>query len=177
MINLIPPFAQKDVMREYWIRAVSIWLMLIATGLLVVCALTVPSYVLIDAQLAAYGEEYAQAGSKNEALNAAKEEILRANKTASLLLSGEKSMPFSDVLAKLDALTGSDIRITNFTLKRDEKGLGPITVQGTASTRSALTSFVESLKNSDDFKSADLPLSNLAKDRDIPFSITITPKP
>jgi hypothetical protein len=47
---------------------------------------------------------------------------------------------------------------------------------GTADTRAHLSAFKNALEAHTLFKVASLPLSNLAKDKDIDFSITITPR-
>lgn len=175
MINLIPPDARRRVKQEYWIRVVSVWMMLIATALLMVALLRVPVYVLVKSQLEAFSDTYEQATSDDLEFKASEDAIKDANHVGSLLAVTEGSLRFSEVLAAIDSLAGSEIVITSYALTRTDGQVSGITVVGQADTRFALAAFKDALEASDYFESAALPLSNLAKDRDIPFNIVITP--
>lgn len=176
MINLIPPSAESNVKREYWIRVVSVWMILIASAFVIVAVLNGPVYVMIRGQLNAYQSEYNAASIENEVFKVSEDALKQANMVGTLLLASQKTTSFSSIIAELEALTGEDVVITEYLLSRTDNKLGPIVIKGEARSRLVLSSFQEVLEESELFEKAELPLSNLAKDREIPFSITITPQ-
>lgn len=177
MINLIPPDAQKQVRTEYWIRVATVWMFLFGTGFLIVAILNAPVYVLVRSQLDSYLLEYNQASDETQSFKDAETTINDANSMIALLGVGTSVMPFSSVIAKLETLTGDGIAINSYKFSRKNGAIDSIVIDGLASSRLSLSQFKDALQKDDMFKSASLPLSNLAKDVDIPFTITITPAP
>lgn len=175
MINLIPPDAQKQVKSEYWIRVVSVWMILVGSAFLLVTILLTPVYVLINGQLESFLYEYNQANSESQSFVESETEITEINKIATLLANADEEVTFSNIIIKIEQLASSDIQIENFTLSRKGGEISPIVVSGQAGSRFALTEFKDAIEASRIFKSVSLPLSNLAKDTDITFSITIIP--
>lgn len=175
MINLIPFSAQKQVKREYWVRVVSVWMFLVGSGFLVVALLNTPVYVLVHSQLESYLNEYNQASDETQSFKTAQATITDANSTIALLGLSNTQTSFSGIIAKLESLTGSGITINTYQLIRTDGALGTITISGVADSRLSLSQFKDALQKDPLFSSATLPLSNLAKDVDIPFSISITP--
>lgn len=71
----------------------------------------------------------------------------------------------------------SDIHLNSFTYTSKDATDATLTVAGVSSTRETLVSFVKSLQNSGAFKTAVLPVSDLAKDTNIEFSIDLSIAP
>lgn len=176
MINLIPPTAQIQVQREYWIRAVSVWLLLCGSAFLIVALLYIPTYVLIQAQLKTHQQEYSEVTNEAEQYTDAEAAILHSNDIATLLTSEKKEVLFSFVIGEIEKSAHAGIAISSFTLSRADQVLSSITITGQADTRASLSQFRDTLESNALFKTATLPLSNLAKDKEIPFSITVTPR-
>lgn len=80
---------------------------------------------------------------------------------------------FIEALARVMANDRSSIDITAITFERGETS-NHITISGTADTRDELLSFKKVLESETFFSFVDLPVSNLAKNRDIDFSISIS---
>ncbi len=91
------------------------------------------------------------------------------NKKISLLDSGQKNIREKSSIIRLilGEKTGS-IKINDFLFDKDK-----ILIQGTSDTRQGLLSFIDSLKKKEDFKKVESPVSNLIKERDIEFRLTI----
>lgn len=177
MINLIPPDAQSQVKKEYWLRVVTVWVILIASACVVVVTLYVPVYVLVRSQLDAYLQAYTQASVESESFKDSEDAVERSNEIAELLSAANKALPFSTVMSELEQVSGNhNIAISEFVFTRDKGKLQPVVLKGTAVSRLDLTSFKDSVESHELFKSAELPLSNLAKDKDIIFSMTIIPE-
>lgn len=176
MANLIPLHAQKNVKREYRLRVAAVWAILLGTACAIVVVSSIPVYVLVRSQLEAFAHEYAQMSIESESYIASQKAITEANETAALLAKREHTRSFGNLIEEIETLSGPDVTITEFTLSQKGGTLEPIVINGIATSRLALTSFQERIKEHSLFKDADLPLSNLARDRDITFSITITPQ-
>jgi hypothetical protein len=177
MINLIPPTAQKQVTREYWVRVVSVWLFLVGTAFLIVALLNAPVYVLVQSQLDTFLQEFNLASNQSETFKNSEASIGQVNTIAQLLTKKENVAPFSTIIAELEnqAKAEGGILITNLSLSRKDDTLAPVAISGVASSRLSLSTFREALEKNERFESATLPLSSFAKDKDIPFSITLTP--
>ncbi len=176
MINLIPPSAKKQVRKEYWVRVFSVWMMLVASSFVIVAFLHMPTYVLIKSQLAVFANEFTEASVQNEAFKEAEATVVQSNQIATLLASDEKVTLFTTLIEVLETLAGSKVTINSFIFQRDNNTISPITISGQAYSRQSLVAFSEAIKTNKLFESAEIPLSNLAKDRDIPFTISVIPK-
>ena len=85
------------------------------------------------------------------------------------------STSFSKVIEDIESAKGEGIVIKSYSFNRKNTGISPIVVTGDAKTRAQLSAFRDALEMNPYFKTVTLPLSDLAKDSDIEFSITITP--
>ena len=174
MINLIPPAARKIVKREYWVRVLSVWMILAATAFAMITLLKIPVYVLVNSQMAALSSSYESATADDLEFKKSQDLIKSANQMASLLVTDNEHVEFSEVINRIDSLSGEEVFVNSINMARVEKDLEKVTVRGEALTRAGLAGFKERLENDEMFLEATLPLSNLAKDVDIPFSIEVT---
>lgn len=84
----------------------------------------------------------------------------------------ERAAPFIESLLK-EKISG--IKVTELSwLRLDKKPV--LSVSGTAQDRQALIAFEERLNSSGKFSSVTLPVSNLAKDKNISFKLKLSPK-
>jgi hypothetical protein len=173
MINLLPPHAQKKVQIEYWIRVCSVWIFLLGVACIIVGSLLVPSLVLVQSQLKVYSGEYQNASSQNDLYENLEQEVRVANDTAAHLVSSDKNVLFSSLISEVEEVADRTVLIKSISLSRTKELVESIQISGEAVSRSALVEFRDELESSPLFISAALPLSNLAKDKDVPFSITI----
>lgn len=148
---------------------VSVWTILIASACIVAVVINVPAYVLVKSQLESYLQEYNQATLETESFKESEKDVVQSNELATLLMKSDATQ-FSEEMLHLDAQTKNGVHIMQFVFERDT-----IIVTGRADSREALSVFQKTLEADPRFTSATLPLSNLAKDRDIPFSITLIP--
>jgi hypothetical protein len=72
-------------------------------------------------------------------------------------------------------LEGNGINLNTINVSRGvNNSLGPVSISGRAVDRQALADFRDRLLAEDAIEVVDFPISNLAKDRDIDFSMTLT---
>lgn len=176
MINLIPPVAKKRVVREYRLRVISVWLILLSLALLISTALLSPTLMLIGS-LAKAGEldlsEVKQDQSKNEEIA---DTIKSNNEIVRQFNTSQERIRFSELIYTLDDLAGNNVKLTQFSFKETEGKIDEISLIGFADTRNSLSEFKEVLDKHEYFSNIKLPISNLAKDRDITFSMQVTYK-
>lgn len=175
MINLIPTAARKIVTREYWMRVSIVWILLASGVVALVTVLQFPSYILLSSQLAAYSSQYQSAQLEQSDYKTSSLVVRDTNELARHLIPHEEHPTFSERIAAIDALAGQKISITRFAISRNEKDGENIRVSGVAQTRSALTEFSANLTADAAFDEAKVPISNLAKDRNINFEIDVVP--
>ncbi len=176
MINLIPREAKKRIIIEYWVRVASVWFFSITAALVAGICILVPTYVLISLQIHATEGSSKAASEKVAGYEAATKELTKANQKAQILVGNNSYTPTTDYLRLISAHEGKGVMVSQVSLVRVKDGFGPITVSGQADNRQALREFRDSLLGEPTVAAVDLPISNLAKDRDIQFSLTVTVK-
>ena len=174
MINLIPPHARKQVKVEYWIRVFSVWILLITAACTMFGLLLIPSIVLIQSQLHVYDGAYQTANDQNNIYEQLEQDVRIANEVAQQLSSIETFPLFTTVISDLESVAKDRVTLSSVSFTRNEEDVvEQIQIVGTANSRSLLVQFRDALESHVSFDSAELPLSSLAKDKDVPFSITI----
>lgn len=177
MINLIPSSAKKSIVMEYWLRVLSVWCFTWAFALVIGIFLLVPVYVLINLQVSTLSESAAQASEQLANLKDVTGEFNLANEQARVLIDGSKRQPLSMHSALFRELETNEVTLSSITIVRAKEGIAPVALGGQAANRQALANFRDSLLTLPQVASVDLPIANLAKDRDIEFNLTVTMKP
>jgi hypothetical protein len=174
MINLIPPQAKKSLGFEYWIRVASVWLYLWAFAVFAAGCLMFPSYVLIGSQVDAYSASAEDASEMVENYEVVSNTLVRASQEARAVVDESRFQRFSDVMALIRELQGEAVQLSSMSLGRNDTAVNPVRLSGMASNREALDSFRDRLLAQPEVDRVDLPISNLANNRDIQFTITVT---
>lgn len=173
MINLIPPSAEKMLVKEYWLRVLAVWLFLFGTGCLIVASLHLPTYVLVRNELVSLREQVASNAAVTATFDTGSAALTTAMEEADLLASVDTSS--ANHVRSIEALTaiaGSEVNLTSFVFTRNESNT-LITLTGTARTRAALANFRDTIELDERFADPILPISSLIKDRNIDFSMTV----
>jgi hypothetical protein len=174
MINLIPAEAKKHLVREYWVRSVTVWFFLWSFVLGLGIFILIPSYVLISLQVDAYESSAEVADEKNANFDSVAKELEQASKTAVVLADHFTHPPTTEYLALIKQFESSNISITQISIQLENGEVTPIKVIGIAEDRQALATFRARMLEDERIEAVDLPISNLAKDKQIPFDLTIT---
>ncbi|MFT5849764.1 MAG: hypothetical protein ACI9H6_000580 [Patiriisocius sp.] len=173
MINLIPPQAKKQVKVEYTVRAISMLLVLFTAALVIVGVLLVPTYVLIHSQLITYEAQYSEITELANSYEELEKAVTVTNIISTALMTAQSELLFSDIVTEIQTLAVGNVELESFRLSRTEGLIADIQVSGEARSRASLVAFRDALEEDELFESAALPLSNLAKDVEIPFNISI----
>ncbi len=175
MVNLIPPSAKKGVVIEYWLRVLTVW-SFIATAVAILFGITsLPVYVLVDAKIDAYRESADVASQKIASYQSVSVGLNQATAQAQLLIANTRQATLSKVIELFNSLENNGIEITSMSITRSgSDGVLPVTLTGYAQDRQSLSDFKERLLAEEVVEVVDFPISNLAKDRDINFTLTVT---
>jgi hypothetical protein len=136
--------------------------------------LLIPSYVLVESQLNALTTETSEDRENIKEFRAAEDTVRTANAVAGRLARGQVRTTGTEIIETIDTLSGSGVTVRTFNFSREEGSVKQVEIAGSAITREALASFKEDLERSPLFETALVPISNLARDVDLPFSISIT---
>jgi hypothetical protein len=172
MINLLPPTAYKKIVLEYWVRVITIGLLFIGTALIFAIVALVPAYFLIDVQIKSIETNVSQSSEKVATYDVSASELEIATANAQLLTNVTVT-PFTEYQNTIERLTGNSITVSALRFNRSDKKPATITIDGVATNRQTLATFRDALDAEVEFIKVDLPISNLIKDKDIPFSIQV----
>lgn len=170
MINLLPPAAKKAWVLERRMRALTTFCFLAAFVSLLMLVASLPTGELLNR----HGESLAaDEGLAKEVQSRAKEVETDLENTR--LLIEHLSRPieqkqYSSLITLMDDLAGEDASLTHFNFDSKKE----MELNGIAATRASLSAFRVRLEGQESIKAVELPLSNLVKDTEVPFSITVT---
>jgi len=171
MANLIPPAAKRSIKIEYWVRVVSVWLMLFSVAALTLAVLNAPVHLLIQSQLQTHGSLFDDANEQNTSYEKIEAEIVKANDNATLLIGIRAVDSIVPYIEQIESLSNEKITLNTFSVTRKGTKVSAVSLTGVAVDRASLVEFSRAIENSDTYSEASIPLSNLAKDSDIPFTI------
>jgi len=177
MFKLLTEEHKLKVSRIYSERRAAIALGALTTVILAGIVVFLPSYVLSNAVKNEVKERIRVAESLEGSAPGLNEEIWLQQmnlklRTLSPRLDNERP---SNILKEVLEEKRAGIRITSFSWQKgDEETV--ISVSGIAQDRQTLIAFQDRLDSSTLFSEVSLPVSNLARDRDINFQLKLYPK-
>jgi hypothetical protein len=174
MINLIPPIVRKAVITEYWIRVVSVWLYIVSVVSTALVFFALPVFIIVTSQVDTYAKTSAEAAQRVADYDLSAGSLVRANVAAQKIFELRETNRYSDVIKLIESLQGDNISLDSFTLNLSKDSAVAVQVTGQADTRKALSDFRDTLLSQENISEVILPISNLARDKDIKFSISIT---
>ena len=173
MINLIPPEGHKAVKREYRLRVMAVSLLFFGWVFFLFAIALIPTYILIQGQIKAFTSETEQKLKKDDILAEADQEVRMTKDILTQLKLSAVSVTASDAIAEVQKNAPAEIIFKTFSTEVNAGVIERIQVQGVAPTRDALSQLKGSIESSEMFEKAEVPISDLARDINLPFSITI----
>lgn len=175
MINLLPPIGHHAVKQEYLFRVTASILLLFSFIAIFLTIAFVPTYVLVGAQIKAF-EGVDGTDAEKETLRSAEAEMQTAEDILKQLGKSTETLSHSLVIQEIQKMASSEIDFKTFRIDSTKDDVVVIQVQGIAETRESLAQYKIALESAPLFEKAEIPISDLAKETNLPFSITITPK-
>lgn len=174
MSNLIPSFAKKKITTEYWIRVVTVWFYLWGTGLIVATVLLFPVYIFTSVQIDVNAASASAAEANVENYEDVAFDLKKATLQARYIIEDDRRNKAHQYVDLFTRNAGVGVAIERISFAKTQAGVQPITISGQAESRETLAAFRDRLLTEPAIEQANLPISNLAKDRDIDFTITVT---
>lgn len=175
MFNLLPDSLKAEIINEYKLRLFIVSLFFVVFVELSFIVLLFPSLVIsyyrekeVETRVAALEKSSGVANA-----NSIRPIIKSLNSDLAII---DKTLQYSEAIPIIDIVLfkkTNSIHITDISYISLASSTATIVVQGVSVTRDALVNFKKSLEDSNSFINIDLPISNLAKDRDIKFSMTM----
>lgn len=178
LTNLLPRSSVRALRRQYFVRLVTVALLLGVVLMIIHGILLLPAYLYAHAQVAAEQQELnhlnqtaSSAGQKEDA-----KRITAVQTDISYLGRLAKQPTASGAVRVVLLVPHPGITLTGFTFSAptDTNKNAQMMITGKASTRDTLRAYVDALGQLPYVSKADLPISAYAKDSNIPFSITLT---
>ncbi|MDE2079159.1 MAG: hypothetical protein KGI73_02115 [Patescibacteria group bacterium] len=176
MVNLLPPTAKRVLAGTYYARLVAVVLFLLALGIGMSALLLAPSYFLVENEAAAAhqfllaSEQAVKLGAKGGASGV----LALTTERVQILKTYAWSPQVARVLSALSAARSAGITLVTVGVQEGADGTGTLSVAGTAATRNDLLAFVDALKNTSLFSNVAVPLSDLAAQSKIPFTLSFS---
>lgn len=177
MYSLLPEKYIAQRRKDYRLRVMIVLLCGLAAAALVGAGALAPAFILSHS-LEADAVTTAAAIKKDRedrGIDKIQKELSQTQPLIDALAAQESGIAFSSLVESLTARQSSGIMISSIQIARVE-GTSSATyeVSGVATTREALIGFKKSIEEDPRFGKVDLPVSGLAKSRDIHFSIHTT---
>lgn len=177
MINLIPPEGKKVIIKEYLARVATVWSYICMFACVGGGVALIPTYVFFTHQLQTMESGPAEHTTEIVAeYQKTLETLKEATVVASQLGRTTPSVEASAVVHHLEEALTDDIALGGLAVSLDDSKT-KIEARGVARTRDSLRRFVEALKKDAFFAEAKIPVSDLAKDTNLPFSVSLTLRP
>lgn len=174
MFNLLPEIFKEEIKSEYklrrWIVALSLVLFLLVSFLVMAFSMWIISMDKEEdvTQQIEKQKETLTSQNANDILNV----INSTNKKLSIF---DKVMKYPEILPIYNTIISNktpEISLRGFSYLIGQTETN-VVVTGISGTREALVAFVKNLNDSGSFTSVDLPVSNLAKQKNLEFNISI----
>ena len=175
MFNLLPKNLKEKIKTEYKLRKITVILIFIICLQLSFLIFLTPSWLISfykEKEVTSQSEEikkHLSDSSLSEVIVTIRGINTKLNIINSVL-KYPKIVPFINTILSKKT---SSIKIDELAYILGQENTAEIIIGGTSLTREALVSFVKALEDSKSFNKVNLPISNLAKDKNISFSISL----
>ena len=175
--TLLPDEEIKELRKEYRVRLFIISLFFISLAIVVGILSLFPAYMSVYSpeSWALTRSDEVQVNKQVVSTEDMQKELVLAQQAIAKLTAGEDGTSYSDIIQDILAHRSAGIFITSFEMSRvvGTSTTPDITVSGKASSREALIDFKKRLEGDVKFKKVELPVSDLAKSKDVKFSLKI----
>ncbi len=180
MINLTPNKEKKKMIKDFYLRLVVVFIMMLGVSVVISSFALIPSY-LFSIVKKRFSEEKLVV-QKNIPLPEFDQQTLALigdlNSKLNLIENSKKDkfLVSDRVINKILSKKMTDIKINKFSYKFDTVNGKIIGVQGTAPSRERLLLFKTALEEDSSFTKVDLPISNFIRGSNIQFNLNLVAK-
>lgn len=175
MRNLLPFANRKKVKREYRLRLITLTLFMAASVVAIGSISILPTLFLSQSKKLSIENqaEFVERSIAHREAEVSLETLRDSRSRLALLATEDEQTTLTETIEVLCQCETTPLVDIDGFFYETFGGIAKINVTGVASTRDALLSYKGRLERSEIFSSVELPISNLARDRDIEFTITV----
>ncbi len=174
MFNVLSDNLKKAIKVEYRLRlaiVACVWVIILELSM---CIFLLPSVIISFYKEREVNQEIQTATEvAGVQSNLVSQTITSTNQTLRILNDDLLYPPATPAFETVLSARTPAIHITELSYTDQDATSGLLSVHGVAASREALVSFEKALQDSGSFSSVDLPVSNLAKDTNIDFTINV----
>jgi hypothetical protein len=173
--TFLPQVEENDIKRKYRVRVTIVSLFFLSISFIIGAGALFPAYIhaSLEEEIHLSDISALRQTDATSVLSAAEKDLSGSSVLMSDLTGSTAPELFSEAIAKVASIHG-DVYIKGFSLARIASSTVSVSIDGTAPTRVSLLSFKSRLETLTHGKPVELPISELAQDANISFSITIT---
>lgn len=177
MLNFLLEKSKKIVIVEYFFRVFTYFLLFLFLSLIVLIFLFLPSNFYSKYKNDIVSQQLSSIKSKVGENSEDPIKIIKDVNCFTTIFADEKDqINFGELIQKIINLKDKNIKISSLSFIKNKDGSIGVTINGIAGNRDSLTLFDKELKGEESFKKVELPVSNLIKNIDSDFTITLTYK-
>ena len=174
MFHFLPPDYKKRVKREYCVRLLAVIFGLLSVVVLSSIFLIAPSYISVRNSYGTALSE-ATAADNNVLVEQKNNTTTIANKVNAYISAADSLTHLSPqhIVEPIALAKPSNVTISSISIGTAGNVVS-VSISGIAGTRDELLAFVKALQGVADFENVNLPVSYLALDKNINYSITLS---
>jgi hypothetical protein len=179
MINLIPNEEKKKMSKDFYLRLVTVFFVMLSISLLIASIVILPTYFIFSAEENSFNTKLEL--QNNESIPLLDQNTLvvikdLGNKLNLIENTQKNEFVFSQkVINEIILKKISSIKITEISYQNNSQTGRKINISGKAPSREVLLSFRRALENDVAFSKVDLPISNFVKGSNIEFYLSLIP--
>ena len=178
MLDFVLKNDRKKIKRNYLCRISIVIMMFLSIAFIFGIVILIPSYFTLSSQEQNLNKQIedlkeTEIFAKYDQLVNTRERVMHHYEILNINNS-HHSLRYSNYISIISERINPGISVNNIKIEvLDSKKSPNILVSGQAERREQLVSFVNSLRGSNMFREVDLPISDLAKESDLNFNLTI----
>ncbi len=177
--TLLPEEEMKSLKREYHTRLFIFTLFFISLAIILGILSLIPAFVIAytDEKSALNRIEEIRKNRDTKEIESIKKELQKTTEYIKKIDSAENNIKYSEIIPQIINDKNANIQITSLSFIRSDKNAtstNPLVLQGIAKSRDSLLKFKSELEKNSLISSVELPVSDLARSKDIDFSIKIS---
>ena len=180
IINVLPLEQKRELLREFWVRFVSIFCIFIAVVFIIGNFLLFPSYLFSKSKEVLAEQEFEKFNLDNPEISTKNlDDSIKDLNSQLSLLSDEQNKKQVSVTNTFDELLMSrpaGITFSQILYSEGSDGVLSMDVYGVSTDRSALSNFKSILEKNQKYSEVILPISNFLEKTNLNFKISITTK-
>ncbi len=175
MFNLLPENLRNKIKKEYRFRLAIVVLSFVILSQISFLVFLFPSWLISFYKEKDYLVKSDEISKTISALDVASTTsfIKVLNQKLSNINEAMEYPAMMPVFDSILSVKSSAIRLSGIYYTSTDSNSAVVTISGMSDKRDSLVSFTDSLRKIDSFASVDLPISNLAKDKNIDFTVSI----